>query len=186
MIKFALYFELSKSLSYVSQHNEAASHTVFDSILIGRLPYIRSTANKKDYDMVELVIKELSLEELAMRSTATLSGGEYQKVVLARALVQEPKLLILDEPTSNLDIKNQAEVMAFMKKYCKKRNISVVISIHDINLSLHYSDKFLLLDKGQVYAYGEHEVINEKSIKDVYKVEAKILEYEGRKAVLVY
>ena len=177
--------QLAKKMAYVSQQNEAPQNTVFDSILIGRDPYIKGKATKEDYAMVQEIIGRLNLNDYAMREATSLSGGEFQKVVLARALAQEPEILLLDEPTSNLDIRNQVEVMKLMKQYCKDKQISVIVSIHDMNLSLQFSDKYLMLKDGEVFKYGSKEIITRENIRTVYGLDVDILKYKNRKIVIL-
>ena len=177
--------QLAKKMAYVSQQNEAPQNTVFDSILIGRVPYIKGKATKEDYALVQEIIGRLNLNDYAMREATSLSGGEFQKVVLARALAQEPEILLLDEPTSNLDIRNQVEVMKLMKQYCKDKQISVIVSIHDMNLSLQFSDKYLMLKDGEVFKYGSKEIITKENIRTVYGLDVDILKYKNRKIVIL-
>lgn len=177
--------QLAKKMAYVSQQNEAPQNTVFDSILIGRVPYIKGKATKEDYAIVQEIIGRLNLNDYAMREATSLSGGEFQKVVLARALAQEPEILLLDEPTSNLDIRNQVEVMKLMKQYCKDKQISVIVSIHDMNLSLQFSDKYLMLKDGEVFKYGSKEIITKENIRTVYGLDVDILKYKNRKIVIL-
>lgn len=177
--------EMAKQVAYVSQYNIPVRNTVYDTILVGRFPHIRGDAIQADYRHVDYVITKLGLEEFAMRDANTLSGGEFQKVVLARALAQEPKVLLLDEPTSNLDIKNQVAVMKLVKEYCKEKQISVIVSIHDINLALRYSDKFLMLTDGAIYDYGDASVITRESIREVYKLDVEVLNHGDKKFIIL-
>lgn len=177
--------DLAKNISTVNQYNDALRNTVYDMILVGRVPHMQNGASKEDYKKVEQIIQKLELEKYALRNANTLSGGEFQKVVLARALAQEPKVLLLDEPTSNLDIKNQIEVMRLVSDYCKEKKIAVIVSIHDLNLALRFADKFLLLKKGKIYDYGGIEVINNKAIVDVYGIETQIINHNNRKLVVL-
>lgn len=184
-IKEISFNNMAKQVAYVSQYNTAIKNTVYDTILIGRLPHINNNAGKKDFDKVEEIIEKLGLSEYAMRDTSTLSGGEFQKVVLARALAQEPKVLLLDEPTSSLDIRNQVSVMRLVRKYCVEKHISVIVSIHDINLAINYSDKFIMLKDGKTYAYGDESILTKESIKEVYKLDVEIINHNKRKIILI-
>ena len=177
--------EMARRAAYVSQYNVPVRNTVYDTILIGRLPHIRQDAAQADYDHVEYLIRKLGLEKFAMRDADTLSGGEFQKVILARALAQEPKVLLLDEPTSSLDINNQVAVMRLVREYCEEKQISVIVSIHDINLALRYSDKFLLLKDGAVYDYGDASVITRESIRDVYNLDVEVLNHGYKKFIIL-
>ncbi|NLN97028.1 MAG: ABC transporter ATP-binding protein [Eubacteriaceae bacterium] len=176
---------LAQKMAYVDQHCEPAKNTVFDTILVGRVPHINADVVEEDYQKTEEIINKLNLQDYALREADTLSGGEFQKVVMARALAQEPKLLLLDEPTSNLDIKNQVEVMKLIKEYCEEKNISVIVSIHDINLALQFSDKFLMMKNGEIYRYGDESIITAKSIKDVYKIDVDVIRHKNRKSIIL-
>ncbi|MEA4893781.1 MAG: ABC transporter ATP-binding protein, partial [Oscillospiraceae bacterium] len=115
----------------------------------------------------------------ALRTVSQLSGGEAQKVMLARALAQEPRLLLLDEPTSSLDPRNQHEVLRMVKKIAQEHNICVAIIIHDLNLAIRYCDRFVFLKDSRVYAYGGLEVMTPKNIEEVYQIHVHIIEYMG-------
>lgn len=100
-------------------------------------------------------------------------------------MAQEPKIILLDEPTSNLDIKNQVEVMTLIKEYCLEKGISVIISIHDINLSLQFSDKYIMLKNGEVFMYGGNNIISAENIKSIYGLDVDIIEYNNRKVIII-
>jgi iron complex transport system ATP-binding protein len=177
--------EISQRISYVAQHNEISQITVFDSILLGRKPYIRWVLSPKDLEICDAIIKRLNLSEFKMRYLDELSGGELQKVMLARALVQQPQLLLLDEPTSNLDPKNQHEILSLVKKVATEQKISVLMVLHDINLALRYCDKFLFLKAGSVCKYGDISSITEETLTDVYGIDAVITAINGQKIVII-
>lgn len=178
--------ELAKRVGYVAQKNELSRMTVFDSILLGRKPYIKWEAQESDFEIVESVIKTLNLTDFKMRFIDELSGGEFQKVMLARALAQQPKLLLLDEPTSNLDPKNQYEALKLVKTISKEQNIAVAIVIHDLNLALRYCDRFLFLKDSKIYLYGDIESMTTECIKNVYGMPSKIVEFDGVKMVIPF
>ena len=104
--------------------------------------------------------------------------------MLARAIVQQPKLLLLDEPTSNLDPKNQYEMLALVQKLARESNTSVLIVLHDISLALRFCDKFLFLKYGNIYKYGDQSIVTEKTIKDVYGIDSVIAEVNGQKIII--
>lgn len=172
--------EIAKKISYTAQSNAASKMTVYDSILIGRKPYIKLHPTENDHKIVCEIIEYLRLSDYALRYTNELSGGEFQKVVVARALAQQPAVLLLDEPTSSLDLKNQLDVMDIIKKYCTEKDIATIVSIHDINLSLRYADKFILLKDASVFAYGGSEVITAEHMREVYSVEAELHTIAGK------
>ena len=141
--------ELARSIAYVAQKNEMTQTTVFDCVLLGRKPYIKWGVSQEDLDLCTAMIQRVGLEKLQLRSLDELSGGELQKVMLARALVQKPKVLLLDEPTSNLDPRNQYEMMALVQEIAREQGITVLIVIHDLNLALRYCDRFYFLKDGK-------------------------------------
>ncbi|HII59617.1 TPA: ABC transporter ATP-binding protein [Methanocaldococcus jannaschii] len=171
--------ELAKKVGYVPQRAEGNYMTVFDAVLLGRKPHIKWEVSDRDIEITHKVLKLLNLEDYALRYTNELSGGELQKVIIARALVQEPQILLLDEPTNNLDLKNQLEVMKIIMDISKSQNIASIVVMHDLNLALRYSDKFIMLKDGVIYAEGGREVINPENIKAVYGVDAYIENVRG-------
>lgn len=177
--------EIAKKMAYVSQNANGNYITVFDAVLLGRKPYIKWEVSKKDLEITGNILKLMNLEEYALRYTRELSGGELQKVVIARALVQEPQILLLDEPTKNLDIKNQMEVMKIIKNISKSQNISSIVVMHDLNLTLRFSDKFIMLKDGIIYSKGNSGVINSKNILEVYNVNAYVDNYNGIPIVVI-
>lgn len=166
--------ELAKRIGYVAQRNENIRTTVFDAVLLGRKPYIQWEASKNDLEIVHDALEALELTEYALRYLNELSGGEQQKVVIARALAQKPELLLLDEPTSSLDLKNQLEVAKIIKKVVKEHQMAAVVTMHDLNLAIRFADKFLLIKNGKIYAAGGIEVMTPENIENVYSVPVTI------------
>ncbi|MEW6102237.1 MAG: ABC transporter ATP-binding protein [bacterium] len=168
--------ELAKLLGYVPQSSSYSFPlTVFDAVLLGRKPYITWSISFKDKEIVSQILKEMNLEDMMLRYFNELSGGEKQKVLLARALAQEPEVLLLDEPTSNLDLRHQLEVMELISSLAKKKAIAIVMAIHDLNLASRFSDRMLFLTKGKIFAIGQpKEVFTPENIREVYGVEAII------------
>lgn len=175
---------IARSIAYVAQKNEGNGMTVYDAILLGRKPYIRFSPSKEDYAMVESIIADFHLEAMAMCYIDELSGGELQKVMIARAMAQQPKVLLLDEPTSSLDMKNQYEVLSLVREISQRKQIAVVMVIHDLNLALRYCDKFLFLKDRKVYCFGGMEVVNPDNIEAVYQVSVDIQNY-GNESVVI-
>jgi len=176
--------QLAKYIGYVPQRSNGNYMTVFDTLLLGRKPYIKWKVSRKDIETVYRVLELLGLEEHAWKYTNELSGGELQKVVIGRALVQEPEVLLLDEPTNNLDIKNQLEVMEIIRSISKSEGITSVLVMHDLNLALRYSDKFALMKDGVIYAVGGREVITPENIRSVYGVDVYIEHVRGYPVVV--
>ena len=123
----------ARRIAYVPQHIHFGALTVYDSILMGRVSYFGLRAGKEDYDVVDRIMAEMKLESFADRNAENLSGGEKQKIAIARALAQEPKMLVFDEPTGNLDIANEELIIEEAKKVARSRNIAILRSLHDLN-----------------------------------------------------
>jgi iron complex transport system ATP-binding protein len=176
--------EIARRLGYVPQRCDSGRLTAFDAILLGRMPHMKWNLSTEDVMLVEATIKKLHLEELALRYIDELSGGEVQKVGIARAIAQNPKLLLLDEPTSSLDLKNQLEILNIIRDFVKKENISAIMTMHDLNLALRYSDKFLFLKNGTIFASGSVEDITPEIIEEVYGVPVTIQNYNDVAVVI--
>lgn len=172
--------ESSKKLSVLSQHNNYNfDFTVKEIVLMGRAPYKKfmERDNKEDYDIVNDALEKVDMLEFKDRSFQSLSGGEQQRVILARALAQQPKCLILDEPTNHLDIKYQLQLMRIVKGL----NVEVIAAIHDLNIAAMYCDKIYVLKNGEIIKFGKtKEVLTKKLIKDVYEVDADVIINEDR------
>lgn len=168
--------ELAKMMGYVPQTStNTFPFTVFDVVLMGRKPYIHWNLSERDYEIVADVLDFLGIGELSMRHFNELSGGEQQKVIVARALAQQPRLLLLDEPTSSLDIKHQLEIMCILKSLTQSKERSVIVSLHDLNLASRFSDIILMLKQGCIYAVGTpEEVLTEENIDAVYGIKAQV------------
>ena len=177
--------EIALTLAYVEQHTSSGRLTVYDTVLLGRKPHMKMIPSEEDYAVVDSAIERLHLTDLKLRYTDELSGSELQKVMLARALAQQPRVLLLDEPTASLDIYNQHEVMKIAAGIASEDNMTVIIVIHDLNLALKYCDRFLLMHDGKSFDYGDVSVITSENIKAVYGVIAVITEVDGNKIVIV-
>jgi len=173
--------ELAKLIGYVPQVTTSSfPSTVFDIVLLGRRPYVTWGVSSRDKEIVSQILSLMGIEDLALRRLNELSGGERQKVIIARALAQEPQVLLLDEPTSNLDIKHQLEVLGIIRSVVKQKAIAAVIAIHDLNLASRFSDKIVLLYKGRIYDAGEPaKVLTQENIKTVYGVDVEIYNNSG-------
>lgn len=176
--------EIARSIAHVPQHTEPPRVTAFDAILLGRRPWIGIDVGRDDMLKVQAIIEQLSLSDLALRHVDAMSGGELQKIVIARALVQEPRVLLLDEPTSSLDLKNQHAIMRFIRKVVRTHHLTALMTMHDLNLALHYADRFVLLKEGMVFAAGGEEVITPELIEEVYGVPVTIQRWGGRSVVV--
>ena len=171
--------EIAKHIGFVPQSTPPSRNTVFDTALIGRKPHMDWGMTKRDYEITWEILKALKLDHLALRKSNEISGGEFQKVQIARAIIQEPDVLILDEPSNNLDISNQHRTMHTIMDFVRSRGMCTIMTMHDINLAVHYSDKLLFLKDGKVAAYGGMEIVTENLIEQVYGIESEIIYHRG-------
>lgn len=176
--------ELAKHIGYVSQRQNFSLSTVFDAVLLGRKPYVKWDIGRNDLDIVHDVMGSLGLEDFALRRVDELSGGEAQKVAIARALAQQSDVLMFDEPTSNLDLKNQIEVVSIIKKIVRERQISAIVTMHDLNMASRFGDKFLFLKEGTIYDAGDISVITSENIRAVYGVSVDIQFHHNRPVII--
>jgi iron complex transport system ATP-binding protein len=173
--------ELARSIAYVPQAAPPLFPiTVFDAVLLGRRPYLNWRAKQRDLDLVADVIERLGLSDMAMRDVNQLSGGERQKVVIAKAIVQEPKILLFDEPTTYLDLKYQLRIMEFIRALIHEKQLCAIITTHDLNLALQFSDRLAVLKDGALVAEGDTAILTEDVVLQVYGVEAHLLDDDGK------
>ncbi len=182
--------KIAQLISYIPQKSIIIPNiSVFDYVLLGRFPLLKNSwdnYSEQDYEIVEKNINLLNIRELKDRNIETLSGGELQKALLARALAQEAKILLLDEPTSALDLNNAVEFMKILKNISMKKEISVIIIIHDLNLASLFCDSLIILKGGRFIEKGSpKEVINEENIKSVYNLDCKVCYNENDKPYII-
>ena len=176
--------ERARRIAYVPQHIHFGDLTVLDSVLMGRISYFGMKASHEDYVAVEKILEDMGLTDFASRSAEALSGGEKQKIAIARAMAQEPKLMVFDEPTGNLDIANEQLIIQEAKKLAREKNISILSSLHDLNQALYFGDKFFFLKNGQIKYAGGKEIVTAEVIKDIFDIDVKITEVDGHKVIL--
>ena len=188
-IRDVTHKELSKVVGYVPVvATDMFSMSVLDTVLMGRYPHQRmGSTSKLDLRIAMRSLRMMGIEDLAMSGFNELSAGQRQKVAIARGLAQTPRLLILDEPTSNLDVRHQIQVTELLHELAIKHGITVLMISHDLNISAKYADKVIMLaPPGVVYRIGDaKEVFTEEAIGAVYGVECRIIDDGGRPHIIL-
>lgn len=181
--------ELAKVMAYVPvTSSDTFSMTVLDTVLMGRHPHQTSgLASGLDLSIARRSLNMMGVSDLAMRKFSELSAGQHQKVAVARCLAQTPRLLILDEPTSNLDVRHQIQVTELLQKLAMKNGMTVLMISHDLNITAKFADQVIMLAKpGVLYKVGTpEEVFTEESIRDVYGVGCRIIDDGGRPHIIL-
>lgn len=168
----------AKIVAYVPQSTNLPPLTVLETVLAGRLPIFGYVSKKEDEDKTLQFLQQFGIGHLAYRNASELSGGEAQKVAIARALISNPKVLIFDEPTANLDIANQLQIIRKVQKI-NKEGLCVLIAMHDINLALQFGDAFIALKDGALKAQGGANIIMPELLEDLYGVKTTIIDMNG-------
>jgi len=176
--------ERAKLVAYVPQHIHFGNLSVYDSILMGRVAYFGSKAGESDRAVVDAIISEMGLESFAERNAEALSGGEKQKIAIARALAQEPALLIFDEPTGNLDMANEQLIIREARRLAEKRAITILSSLHDLNQALQMGDCFYLMRDGVIRYAGGSEILTPEHIREIFDIDIRIIEIDGEKIII--
>ncbi len=171
--------ERAKEIAYVSQNVGMPMLSVYETILMARIPYYTLSPSKRDREIVFSTIRDFSLEHFMNKMSTNLSGGEKQIVAIARAMAQEPKMLIFDEPTSNLDISKEILLQDQIIKLVKEKNISVLMSVHDLNLAYELGDKFFFMVDGEIIAQGGKEVFTEENIFKTFNRPCEMKNIDG-------
>lgn len=169
--------ELAKIIAYVPQRIEVFMYmTVLDFVLTGRRPYTNLSYSRVDVDRAVDALRSTNAEHLIYRRLNQLSGGELQRVVIARALASEPRVLLLDEPTANLDPRHQIEVLTMIRRLSRERGIAVLMAIHDLTHAYRFSDKVVMIRGGEIVAAGTpDEILTPENIERVFDVKATVL-----------
>lgn len=175
--------ERARRIAYVPQHIHFGDLSVFDSVLMGRVSYFGMQAGPEDYRVVESILRDMGLLDFAGRSAEALSGGEKQKIAIARAMAQEPKLMIFDEPTGNLDIANERLIVQEAKALARQKNIAVLSSLHDLNQALSFGDQFFLMKDGIVKYQGGAEIFTPEILKDIFDVALQIRQIDDQTVI---
>lgn len=180
--------DIAKKVAYVPQSSgETFAMTVMDTVLMGRYPHSGYTVTKEDLEIAADCLMKVHMGDYAMSMFNELSAGQHQRVMVARGLAQEPELLMLDEPTSNLDIYHQISTMRLLRDIAHRRGIIVLVICHDLNVASRFSDRTIMFSQGRIYADGTPEqVITPETIHNVYRVNADVTTVQNRPYVIYY
>lgn len=169
-----------------SSTNEMAAPMVYDVVMMGRKPHNKWRDTKEDEEMVWRVMEELDISDLASKPFDELSSGQSQRVLIARAVAQDAEVMLLDEPTSNLDVKYQMEVMDLIRRLVNEKDVSACAIVHDLDLAMKYCDKVVLLHNGKIVSAGlPVDALTPENIMEVYGVKAYVEDIRGRPRVMM-
>lgn len=179
--------ELARRLTYVpNSESSVFSMSVAEAVLMGRHPHSSWSVSERDLRIVDDVLRTMDLQEMSSCDIREISAGQMQRVMIARGLAQEPEILILDEPTSNLDVRYQMDVMEFLRTYAHEKGIMIIMVCHDLNITSAYADRVILMSGGHIHSDGRpSDVITEDTIRQVYDVDSKVLDIDGVTCVVL-
>lgn len=180
--------DIAKRLAYVPQNTERDmnSPNVYEVVLMGRKPHTTWQYTESDDRVVWTIMKEMSVAHLASHRFDELSSGQLQRVLISRAIAQEAKIFLLDEPTSNLDVKYQIEVMETIRDIVKQKNVGACIIIHDLDLAYRFCDRVVMMnDKKIKFSGTPEEIMTPENIEEVFGVKSVICEIEGNNHVVI-
>lgn len=182
--------EFARQVAVVHQKNQIYGDLTVKTVVgYGRLPYLNYHQNlsEKDYQIIDWALKTTNLKEFEEQSINNLSGGQQQRVWLAMALVQKTPILLLDEPTTYLDVKYQIEILNLIKKINQEYGITIIMVHHDINQAINYSDEIVAMKDGKILFKGEpNKVITSESLRQLYDYDLKVIDHGNQKIVLNY
>ncbi len=176
--------ETAQHVAYVTQQQRIPHLSVYDEVLLGRKPHVSWNISEHDRAVVAAAIEQLGLEPFVDRYCDELSGGERQKVYIARAIAQQTETLLLDEPTSALDPKNQMEVLQVVRGITTQASLATVMVIHDVNLALRFCDRFVLMRNGTIVAQGGIEAVTDEALSETYDTPMHIAEIDNVKLMV--
>lgn len=177
--------ELAGIISYLPQTTQPVPSSVYEAVLLGRRPHISWRPGRKDHDICLATIEELGLSHLKDKCVSKISGGEFQKILIARALVQSTPVLLMDEPINHLDIKNQIEIMQIVASLTKRRDLITMAVLHDLNLALRYADDLIVLNNGQSLYCGAKDELSAENLSQAYQMDIRI-EYIGNASHVLF
>ena len=170
--------EIARNLSVLPQVKDVSSDISIEELVsYGRFPHLKfgRRLGKEDKEIISWALEKTGLLDIKDRYVVTLSGGERQRAWIAMSLAQKPKILLLDEPTTFLDICYQMEILELIKELNKTLGITVVMVLHDLNQAARYSDNMMVINNGEIWDYGEPcQIISEELLKNIFKIDADI------------
>ena len=176
--------ERAARIAYVPQGITFGALSVYDTVLMGRISRFGFAPGQEDRAVTERILSDMHLESLAARNVEELSGGERQKVAIARALAQEPGMLIFDEPTANLDLANEQLILREAKKVAGERGIGILTSLHDLDQALALGDRFFFLKDGKIRCAGGSETVTEARIREIFDANIRVVDINGEKHII--
>ena len=179
--------DIAKIIAYVPQSSgETFAMTVMDTVLMGRYPHSGYQVTQEDMEIAADCLQKMHMGEFALRAFNELSAGQHQRVMIARGMAQMPELMMLDEPTSNLDIYHQIYTMKLLREIAHQRGIMVLVICHDLNIAAKYSDRVIMMSEGSIYAFGTpEEVFTKENVAKVYDVGCEVIEDQGRPHIIL-
>lgn len=177
--------ELARMVATVPQlYNANFNFSVFDMVLLGRSPHIGYIPRKEDSEIADEAIRQIGIEHLKNKGFNRLSGGERQLVMIARAIAQDTEIILLDEPTSYLDLKNQLKVLRAVKQINSIKKVTCIMTLHDPNHALMYSDKIVMFNNRTIETGTVDDMINTRNLFEVYGVKADVLNINNKKYII--
>ncbi len=177
--------EIRKQVGYVPQHNKIDPRTPLsarEAVMIGRYGKIGLLAkpSKEDYEIVEDAIELVGMSEYAERSIGTLSGGQQQRITIARALAQKPKILLLDEPTSAIDLPSQKNILDLIRRIHTSEKLTTLFVTHNMSIAPQYCDRVVLMNEGKICALGPvKEILTEKNLSEIYRSQISVFQHDS-------